>query len=64
MRSGGVEIYDKGVENATVRDWADLGVNTAGVVAAVFFASNPVGWVVGAVALGYSIGTTIYDASN
>ncbi|KQS52582.1 hypothetical protein ASG38_17205 [Flavobacterium sp. Leaf359] len=60
----GVEIYDKGVENATVRDWADLGVNTAGVVAAVFFASNPVGWVVGAVALGYSIGTTIYDASN
>jgi hypothetical protein len=60
----GFEIYEKGVENATVRDWSDIGVNTAGVVAAVFFASNPIGWAVGAAALGYSIATTIYDANT
>lgn len=58
------EIYDKGVENASVRDWTDLGVNSAGLVAAVFFASNPIGWAVGATALAYSIGTAIYDANN
>ncbi len=60
----GNEILDKGIENATVRDWADLGVNSAGVVAAVFFASNPIGWAVGAGALLYSVGTSIYDAYN
>lgn len=60
----GVEIYNKGIENATARDWSDIVVNTSGVVAAVFFASNPMGWAIGAVALTYSIGTTIYDAST
>ena len=59
-----IEISDKGVENATVRDWADLGMNTAGLGAAVFLASNPVGWAIGATCLAYSIGTAIYDANN
>ncbi len=60
----GAEIYDKGFQNATVRDWTDISVNTAGVIATVFFASNPIGWAVGAAALAYSVGTTIYDAST
>lgn len=60
----GVEIYNKGFQNATVRDWSDLGVNSAGLIAAVFFTSNPIGWAVGGAALVYSIGTTIYDANN
>lgn len=60
----GYEIYNKGVENATVRDWTDLTVNTAGLVATIFFASNPIGWAVGGAALIYSIGTTIYDSNQ
>jgi hypothetical protein len=60
----GMEIYEKGASNATVRDWTDLGVNTAGVVAAVFFASNPIGWAIGAGCLAYSVGTIVYDSYN
>ena len=60
----GYDIYNKGASNATVRDWADLGVNSAGVVATVFLASNPVGWAVGAACLTYSIGTAVYDLNN
>lgn len=58
------EIYEKGAENASVRDWADLTVNAAGLGAAVFLASNPIGLAIGATALVYSIGTAIYDANN
>ena len=58
----GYEVYDKGY--ATTRDVFDIGINSAGVVAAIFFASNPIGWAVGAGALAYSIGTSIYDNYN
>lgn len=56
------EILDKGY--ATKRDIADLTVNTAAVGAVLFMATNPIGWGIGAFALGYSISTVIYDAYN
>jgi hypothetical protein len=58
----GYDVYSKGY--ATGRDIADLTINTAAVGAVLFMATNPIGWGIGAFALGYSIGTTIYDAYN
>jgi RHS repeat-associated protein len=58
------EIREKGIKNATIRDWTDLGVNAAGTVAVLFMASNPIGWGIGAACLAYSVGTAIYDANN
>ena len=55
------EINNKGF--ATTRDYFDIGVNTLGVIAPFVF-SGPAGWVIGAGALAYSVGTTIYDINN
>ena len=62
--SKSAEIYDKGIENMTVRDGADMTVAVAGTAAAVFMASNPIGWGIGLGCLIYSAGTMIYDAST
>jgi RHS repeat-associated protein len=62
--SKSAEIYDKGVENMTVRDGADLTVAITGTAAAVFMSSNPIGWGIGLGCLIYSAGTMIYDAST
>jgi RHS repeat-associated protein len=57
-------IANKGVENMTVRDGADMTVAVAGTAAAIFMASNPIGWGIGLGCLIYSAGTMIYDAST
>jgi RHS repeat-associated protein len=56
------QVYEQGY--ATKRNVADIVINTAGVVAAVFFATTPIGWAVAGGALLYSVGTTIYDHYN
>jgi hypothetical protein len=57
-----IEIENKGY--ATKRDIADLTVNTAGILAVAFLGGTPIGWAIGAGALLYSVGTTIYDNYN
>jgi len=57
----GYKIYNG---TATTIDYVDAGVGTASLVAAVFLASNPVGWAIGAGAGLYFAGRFIYDVTQ
>ena len=46
----------------TLADYGDVAVGTASIGAAVFLASNPIGWAIGAGATVYFAGRLVYDA--
>jgi hypothetical protein len=54
----GRDIY---MGDGTTIDYFDVGVGTASIGAALFLASNPVGWVIGAGAAIYFGGRLVYD---
>ena len=54
----GRDIY---MGEGTTIDYFDVGVGTASIGAAIFLASNPVGWVIGAGAAVYFAGRLVYD---
>jgi hypothetical protein len=61
-----VDQYNQGGLNNVLsnRDVLDAGVGVAGFGAALFLASNPVGWAIGAGALIYGGAALIYDGIN
>ena len=54
----GRDIY---MGEGTTIDYFDVGVGTASIGAAIFLASNPVGWVIVAGAAVYFAGRLVYD---
>lgn len=59
--SVGMAGYDIASGQGTTIDYLDVGVGTASIGAAIFLASNPVGWVIGTGATVYFAGRLIYD---
>jgi RHS repeat-associated protein len=59
--SVGMAGYDIASGQGTTIDYLDVGVGTASIGAAIFLASNPVGWVIGAGAAVYFAGRLVYD---
>ena len=59
--SVGMAGYDIASGQGTTIDYFDVGVGTASIGAAIFLASNPVGWVIGAGAAVYFAGRLVYD---
>lgn len=59
--SVGMAGYDIASGEGTTIDYFDVGVGTASIGAAIFLASNPVGWVIGTVAAVYFAGRLVYD---
>ncbi len=54
----GRDIY---MGDGTTIDYFDVGIGTASIGAAIFLASNPVGWVIGTGAAVYFAGRLVYD---
>ncbi len=53
--------YEIASGEGTTIDYFDVGVGTASIGAALFLASNPVGWTIGVGAGVYFAGRLVYD---
>lgn len=59
--SVGMAGYDIASGEGTMIDYFDVGVGTAALGAAIFMATNPVGWAIGVGAAVYFAGRLVYD---
>ncbi len=64
LASVALSSYNIASGTATAIDYFDAGIGTASIGAAIFLASNPIGWVIGAGAAVYFAGRLAYDIYN